>query len=376
MKDGTPEGKKGSDVYKQLVVFFAAMAAALAFGLGFVLYKSSRIRSAARTRFPPAAGSVPLRYSFFPLGGIRFEIRVWNRDLRAFIEDSEAAQDYVERLEVQLSTWRPDGGARRVNDAPKGVEVPLPPDLVFVLESAWKIAGLTGGAFNPAIGAATALWRRKLGKGRRPEPAELAELKDSTALDAFAFDWKKPVCRKTADGALLDLDGIAVGYIVDQVTRLLAERGITEAVVRAGRDVRVYSLNSSHKVAIENPLRPGTTYGYLYLSSGASATSGPYVRAFKTPDGAYGRVLDPRTLEPVRAPLSVTVLAPECMTADALATALLVLGPQRGLDLVEKLQNTEVMFLLEEGGSLRQLRSSGFPEVMDISRENQPFPPP
>jgi len=359
-----------------LLVFFASMAAALFLGLVVILCRSSILQKAHRNRASRIPLGSYLTHVFYPLGGVRFEIRAWNRTLKAFISDCEQVEALVESIESEISTWRKESAVYRINSAPPEREFSLPMHLASVLRKAFELCSLTGGAFNPALGPATELWRRRVGEGRRPSKEELAALLPFTKPGNFHIDFKRSTCTKASKEAKLDLDGLAVGYIVDQVFRLLKARGQTDIFVRAGYEVRVGSHKLSRKVAIEDPLKPGRAYGYLYLAEGALSTAGSYVRSFKSGKKRYGRILDPSSLEPLASPLSVSVLAEESATADALATALLVMGPEKGVSFAEITPGVEVLYLLKEGEDLIQRRSRGFPEVLDIRRENQPFPLP
>jgi thiamine biosynthesis lipoprotein len=231
---------------------------------------------------------------------------------------------------------------------------------------------LSGGAFNPAIGPLVELWREAERRGSEPTADELAALKPACTMDAFEFDAEKRTCTKLMAGARLDVGAIAKGYAVDRVVELLQARGVASGIVTSGGEVRVFGGTVSRRVGIKDPEKPEALYGYFYCTAGAVSTSGNYERFYTVAGRTYGHIVDPRSFKPTEGPLSVTVLAQNATTSDALSTTIYVLGADEGLKLVETLPGVEALVLVREDGAIKQRRSRGFPEVLDMSELEQP----
>jgi thiamine biosynthesis lipoprotein len=351
-----------------LKIFLACVAVGMAVGLivtvgrRFVFQPVGPL-PAGPSEAVPGAG-MPVTYAFHPMGGIRLELKLWGRDLRLFMGDSEESEKLVEEVERQVSSWRPESATSRLNGAPAGEEVPLSGHALALVMAAFKLNELTAGAFNPALGPGIELWREADRRGAPPSPEEIDRVRELCSMEAFAFDPEKKVVVKRRAGAKLDLGGVGIGYVVDQVVALLKARGAVSGMVTAGRDLRVFGGSVSREAVIPHPEKSDVAYGYFYLPAGAVATAGTGTER--------GNVLDPRTLRPAAGTLSATVLAPDGTSADGLATALLVLGPEAGCRLVEQLAGIEALFLAREGDEIRPVRTPGFPQVMDISAHEVP----
>jgi thiamine biosynthesis lipoprotein len=162
----------------------------------------------------------------------------------------------------------------------------------------------------------------------------------------------------------IGIAGIGKGFGVDRAAEVLARRGLTDWIVDGGGDIRLSGGRAGEpwQVGIAHPRRHGRLWGRLDLSSGAVVTSGDYESYFERDGVRHHHILDPATGRPSRGTAAVTVLAPDATTADALATGLMVLGPERGLALVESLAGVEALFIASDASVTR---SSGFPELRD-----------
>jgi len=382
-ENGSPEKKPAqgeeNSLARQIKIFLACMAGGMALGLAIIVVRRSLVPGPElpprpRGQIPTAMEGLPILYKFLPLGGIPFKIKVWGRSPVNFVGDSEGAESLVEKIEREISSWRSESTVSRLNAARAGEAVPLGEYAFGVLREAFKAAARTRRAFNPVLGSAVALWREGERRGRRPSEDELRELEPLCSVDAFTLHKGKKVCRKNTEGARLDLGGIGKGYIVDRVVEFLRKRGLFSGVVSCGWDLRVFGP-VSRKVFLPHPDRKGILYGYFYLRGAASATTVATERMWRIGGARYVRILDPATLRPVENPsLSVTVTAADCATADAFATALYVLGVEKGFDLVETIPDLEALALVrgKEGG-IRRIRSKGFPEITDVSDQEQPL---
>jgi len=243
--------------------------------------------------------------------------------------DTEALRAAIVRrlagLVAEMSHWEPESRLSRFNRAAAGTWIRLPRDFAAVISAGLDIAARSGGAFDPAIGRLIDLW----GFGPRPHTqvpsdAEIAAAQSVSGWQRLAFDRQAGWLRQPG-GVALDLSGIAKGYAVDAVARLLLEQDVGHALVEIGGECLGLGVRPDLDpwwVDIETP--PGTDIAPLRvaLHDLAVATSGDYVRGHHT--------LDPRTGQPARAVTSLSVLHPSAMLADAWASALTVLGPDAG----------------------------------------------
>lgn len=244
-----------------------------------------------------------------------------------------AVQDACDRVVAQMSHWEPDSDLSRFNRAPAGSWIPLPEEFEAVISAALEVAEATGGAFDPTLGRLTDLWGfGPAGPIDRPPPV-LALNGPRTGWCALRLEAGRLL---QPGGAALDLSGIAKGYGVDLVARALAALGVRDYLVEIGGELRGSGVKGDGQpwwVELERP--PDASLGdppLLVALHGLSvATSGDWRRSFVADGRRYSHTLDPAARSPVSgATAAVTVLHPECHRADALCTALMVLGPEAG----------------------------------------------
>lgn len=261
-------------------------------------------------------------------------------------------QAAVEEVDSQMSTWSPDSALMRFNAAPVGPWLPLPAPLLTVLEVGLAVSRASGGAFEMNVGDAVRAW------GFGPAPIDLTAIQAARAAtripaaQALEVDPAAGVARKTAPLAL-DLSGIAKGYGVDRLAEVAQGHGVTHALCSIDGELRAIGPRANGQawqVGIDAP--DGAVRGAhsrLGLADMAVATSGDY-RHFVTVKGQrLAHTMNPQTGAPLTgAPASITVLGRSCMMADAMATALMVRGTERGLEIAREV-GMSVLFI-ERGG--------------------------
>lgn len=267
-----------------------------------------------------------------------------------------AAVDAVDR---QMSNWKSQSDLSRLNHVPVGEWVEVPPEMFEVLKTALHIGKLSGGAFDIGVGDAVSAWGFGPGgrqandaagspiSNQRPDTGEILE------LDAAASR-----VRKLAP-LTLDLCGIAKGFGVDEMARCLDRFGITSYLVGIDGEMRARGEKPGREpwsVAVERPDRQNRDIlGVMTLEDGAIATSGDYRHFAEVNGETVSHTIDPSKGRPVQnAVASVTVLARTCMEADALATALMVLGEKKGVAFALSRQ-LDVLFVLRKDGKLSEI---------------------
>jgi thiamine biosynthesis lipoprotein len=288
----------------------------------------------------------------------------------------EALVAELEAIDAALSTWREDSQISRFNRSAAGSGIEVGRRFLEVLAVARSVHAASGGAFDPTVGPLVDVWGFGAGgdrDGAAPTDEELARLRGAVGLEAVIHapgDGEGAGRLFSAvEGLRLDLSAVAKGYAVDRLCELLGELGAPDHFVEIGGEVRVAGVSprgGPWRVGVNRPTPtadgPDRAEFALELERGAVATSGDY-RNYRLVDGRrLAHTIDPRTGRPVdQPPASVTVIAETCALADAWATALCVLGLERGLELIEERPDLEALFLVRDGDQgFARVASSGF----------------
>lgn len=248
-----------------------------------------------------------------------------------------ALADAVETVEQQMSTWRSTSDLMRLNAAPVGDWIAIPADLAEVLDAALAVGRLSDGAFDIGVGDLVTAWG--FGGGVRvPDAASIRALTGRPSAEppkTLQVDVPGRRARKFVP-LTLDLSGIAKGFGVDRMARVMGDHGIESYLVGIDGEMRAGAAKpdgGSWAVAQERPNDTSrSALGVIDLENAAVATSGNYRHVVEVGGRRLSHTMDPRRGAPlVNGLASVTVVAPTTMLADAWATALLVLGPDRAL---------------------------------------------
>ena len=258
----------------------------------------------------------------------------------------------LEHIDTAMSTWQPESELSRFNRVETTDPFPVSTNVVEVFQHALAVSALTGGAFDVTVGPLVDAW----GFGPPGQPpaapadADLARLREQVGWQRLAVDAAASTIRKRAPAVSADLSALAKGYAVDQVAELLEREGFTNYLVEVGGEVRAAgrsTLGNAWRVGIEQPAAgPPTVYRTVTLDGYALATSGDYRNTYLLDGQRVSHTIDPRTGRPVTHSLaSVSVIDPLCVRADAIATALMVLGPDDGYALAAE-KDWPALFLL------------------------------
>ena len=276
----------------------------------------------------------------------------------------DAAFAEIERLERILSDYDPASELSRLSAAaPTPEPVAVGADLWRVLVAAEEFRGKTGGAFDIAVGPLTSLWRQARRSGRLPDPDKLAVAKAPVGAGTIELGPETQSVRLPKPGTRLDPGGIGMGYAADGALEVLAAHGIDSAMIDASGDVLVSAAppgTDGWRIAVA-PLRPGGQGDILVLVHAAVTTSGDAYQAVEIDGVRYSHIVDPRTGLGVTGLTAVTVVAPDAMTADALATAASVLGHAAGSDMILTIPDCSARFAWQEAGADRILTTFGWP---------------
>jgi thiamine biosynthesis lipoprotein len=273
---------------------------------------------------------------------------------------------HLETVNSQMSNWRSDSEISGFNAEKPDAWTAVSPDTMFVIDEALRIGRLSGGAFDPTIGPLVDLWGFGPGSAERrvPQPARVDAALERTGLARVRTRGPRPAIAKVSAGLEIDLSGIAKGFGVDRLVERLEAHGVDHYLVEIGGELRALGRSPRRRpwwIGIEKPLAGRRAVQRIVsLDQGAIATSGNYRNFFDSDGWRYSHIIDPRSGEPVRHRLvSVTVIAPTAMQADALSTALMVLGPDDGWALAER-EKLAALFILRDGDGFTEVASSAF----------------
>lgn len=272
----------------------------------------------------------------------------------------------MEEVDRQMSTYRNDSALSLFNRSRGGGWHPVPRELAAVVAEALQVSRWSGGAFDITVGPLVNLW----GFGpdpRRQEPplpeAVVAAL-ERTGYHHLEVRLEPPALRKKRPGLYVDLSAIAKGFAVDRLAMQLEEKGIHDYLVEIGGELRLAGhrpRGGPWRIAIEKPVpKVREVAKILSLTDIAIATSGDYRNYFEVDGRRFSHTIDPRSGRPVSHRLaSVTVLSHTTMRADALATALMVLGPEEGFARAQR-EGVPALFLIKEDGGFSERPTSAF----------------
>ena len=277
-------------------------------------------------------------------------------------------------VDRKMSTYKPDSELSRFNKLPAGEALRVSSDTGFVVSEALKLAKDSQGAFDPTVGPLVNLWGfgPDLRPDRQPGDAALEKAFQRVGYQSVAL-------KMLADGdyqlnkskdIYLDLSAIAKGYGVDKVADYLKQQGYNAFLVEVGGEIRVSGLksdNSRWRIAIEKPISDGqVVQSVIGITDIAVATSGSYRNYFEQDGQRFSHTIDPATGRPINHKLaSVTVLHESCALADALATTLMVMGPDKGLQFAEE-NKLAVYMLVKSGSEFSVQQTKQFTELAQI----------
>jgi thiamine biosynthesis lipoprotein len=281
----------------------------------------------------------------------------------------EAAVAEIHKVDALMSNYKPDTDISRLNEAKGSQWVRVDPQTFGVLEESQRFAELTGGAFDATVMPLSELWGfwpiRDL---RVPTEEEIQDTLSHVGYKKLSLDRAFGAVQKSDAEGKVDLGGIAKGYAVDRAMEVLKQKGLTDALVEIGGETGTMGKNKEGKRWRIGVLHPSKR-GYLTvldLTDEAVATSGDYMSVFILDGKRYSHLIDPRTGKPISNDVaSVTVIAKRCLQADALATAVSVMGVEEGLKLIESLPDTEAIIAKrkDSGGELEVHVSRGLKKL-------------
>ncbi len=300
----------------------------------------------------------PLKRSQMIMGTM-VEITVMPPDEQAI----EAAFEEMKKVDTLMSTYKENSEVSILN---REGENHLSTETLQVIGEAINFSEITGGAFDITCRPLINLWKKAKKEQVIPSPQEIKEALSLVGYEKIKILPEGDVVRFKQKGMQIDLGGIAKGYAVDRAIEALRKNGIRRALVNAGGDL--YALGNGPggekwKVGIQDPREEDKLLGIIKVKDVGVATSGDYQRYFTIEGKRLSHIVNPKTGQTVQdVPMSVTVIAPHATTTDALATGVFVLGPQKGMELIESLPQVEGMIVSE---GMKRITSKGWAHFQD-----------
>ncbi len=297
--------------------------------------------------------------------GTMFKIVLYAPDSSLAVQASDAAFDRIALLDNIMSDYQPGSELMQLCREAGGPPVRVSEDLFRVMFAAQETSQRSDGAFDITVGPVVRLWRRARRRRELPGPGRLEQALKLVGYRNVVLDPSTRTAQLVEPGMLLDLGGIAKGYAADEALAVLRHYGIQSALVAAAGDIAVGSPPPSQEGwRIEIALPPALSAGspkkkprYLVLHDAAVSTSGDAEQHLDLNGRHYSHIIDPATGMALTGRRSVTVVGPKGITADSYATAVCVLGPQRGLELIDATAGASALIVEVNGRDFRYFES-------------------
>ncbi len=285
----------------------------------------------------------------------RFELVLHGDNAPRLRAAGEEALKEVERLEADLSLYRPTSEIARVNASAAREPVRVSPPVFRLLQHAQRLASESGGAFDITIAPLVRCWGFMHGTGRVPEAAEIESARSRTGMAHITLDASEYSVRFDQEGVMIDLGAIGKGHAIDCAAEILREAGVSSALLHGGTST-VYGLGAppgaeGWKIAIAPAPDQAPRQAEVVLRDQALSVSAVWGKSFEAGGKKYGHVIDPRTGWPVNNAVQAAVMLPSATETDALSTALLVVGldGHEGISRLRPEMRTMVVGPAEEG---------------------------
>ncbi len=285
-------------------------------------------------------------------------------------EAVEKAFEEVSRVEKLISTWRDDSALAALNHSKTGEAVPVDPELFSLLEQSVGWSRKTDGAFDPAAGRILFAWDLR-GDGHVPSAEEVEQAVSVSGVENLRLNPEDRTVTRLED-LLIEEGGFGKGYALDRAAEVLREAGVDRAMLDFGGQVTIFG-GKDVAVGIADPtdrLRPAVE---ITVSNGSVATSSGSERFFEAGGEQYSHLLDPRTGRALPPQGSVTVVHESGLVADILATALYVMGPEKGLEWSEQNEFASIFIVPATEGSWHVLPSRRASRSLSIQVIGQEF---
>ncbi len=260
----------------------------------------------------------------------------------------------ISRIEHLISSWDPNSQSSAINKNAGIQEVRVDKELFDLIERALKISKLTDGAFDISYASMDKIWKFDGSMTEKPSEEEIKRSVEKIGYKNILLNKEKSTVFLTKEGMKIGFGAIGKGYAADKAKTLLMEKGVKGGIINASGDMNTWGKQPDGKpwmVAITNPLNKEKAFSWLPIDNSAIVTSGNYEKFVRFDTIRYSHIIDPRSGYPTTGIISATILSPSAEIADALATAVFVMGVEVGLDFINQLKGVECI-LVDENNKL------------------------
>lgn len=280
--------------------------------------------------------------------GCRFEIRAVHEDSVVAWQGIKAGLAEIQRIERLISSWDPLSQTSQINQQAGIRPVQVDRELFDLIRRSIKVSELTDGAFDISFAAIEKCWTFDRQERDMPDAATVAHSVAKINYRNIVLDAEASSVFLKEKGMRIGFGAIGKGYAANRAKQLMEKAGIKNGVVNAAGDLLCWGKQADGKtweVAIEDPSNSDKIIASLPLEAGAIVTSGDYEKYFLHQGQRYAHIINPHTGYPTTGLKSVSIICPDAELADALATAVFVLGKEKGLTLINRLKNTECLII-------------------------------
>ena len=280
----------------------------------------------------------------------------------------QAAFAEIEKVDELMSDYKSDSEISNVNKVGFKQAVEVSESTYEVLQRSMEFSKLTGGAFDITVGPLVDVYRSAEKNGAAPSKEQIAQAKMKVGFEKLQLDDENRTVKFAVDGMRLDLGGIAKGYAIDKAVEAMQKCGASGAMVDIGGDIRCFGTPPKGRdhwlIGVQDPnvtnddIGTGGLLSTLKLTNAAVATSGGYRRFVLIEGKKYSHIIDTDRGSSASELASVTIISKDAITADALATAVSVIGSEEGLDLIEKMPEAEAILISSQPG-FKLIKTSG-----------------
>ena len=281
--------------------------------------------------------------------GTAIRVELWSEDRATAESAMRVVMDVMHHVDETMSPFKPESELSRINREAASCPVGVSQEMFDLLSRSLDFSRLSEGAFDITFASAGHLYDYR--QAIRPNEQDLAQACQCIGYKNLLLDRATQSVRFARPGVRIDLGGFAKGYAVDQGAALLKSRGIHNAIVTAGGDSHILGDRRGRPwtIGVRDPRRPGELVAVLPLKDVAVSTSGDYERYFEEQGVRFHHLLDPRTGKSPSAVHSVTIVAPDGLTSEALSKTVFVMGVQDGMRLVEAQKDVDAIVVDAKG---------------------------
>ena len=301
--------------------------------------------------------------------GMPFTVKIRSDRASASVRrDAQSAFEMVKSAEDKMSEWKLESEVSRINRSAGANTVAVSAETYDVISFAKNLSAQSRGAFDPTWAAFRGVWQFKKPPFHIPDSKQIEQAIKHVDYTAITLDSVTKSVGLSKPNMQLGLGAIAKGFAIDSAADALKKAGYANFIINGGGDVYLAGQkepNAPWRVGIKHPRQSDGFIGYATPKDQAIVTSGDYEHHFTVGGKRYHHIIDVRNGYPANASVAVTVLAPKAMYADAIATAVFILGPLAGLELVKQYENVKVLVLSPDGAI------HGYPKAFAQSFPNQ-----